>query len=141
MEIARYEKRVIAYFIDLMVAFLPCLAIGINIYLDVPLTQNIPIYFYVLGVQFATYILFVLLSIFFVMVSNGYTLGALIFGIRAVHLDRSRITFRDAIIRSITIGVLPMVLVNAIYMITIHTERTIFDRITETVVVDYRRRG
>jgi uncharacterized RDD family membrane protein YckC len=74
------------------------------------------------------------------MISRGFTLGSLIFGIKVMHPNRAPLLYREMFLRSITIGVLPMVLVNAIYMVAIHTERTIFDRITETVVVDYRHR-
>jgi uncharacterized RDD family membrane protein YckC len=91
-------------------------------------------------VEIASYLLFIIFTFFFILISKGYTFGSLIMGVKIIHPNRIPLTARDAFLRGATIGVLPMVLVNAIYMISVHTERTIFDRITETVVVDYRHR-
>lgn len=140
MEIARYEKRIIAYLIDLLIAFIPPLVLGIVIYFQIPFNTNIPIYFYFLAVELATYLLFIIFTFLFLMISKGFTLGSLFMGIKIMHPNRVPLTAREALLRGVTIGVLPMVLVNAVYMISVHTERTIFDRITETVVVDYRHR-
>ncbi len=140
MEIARYEKRIIAYLIDLILAFAPPLAAAIVVYLRLPPNFDLPLYFYFLGVEIASYLLFIIFSFFFIIISKGFTFGSLIMGIKIMHPNRIPLTARDAFLRGVTIGVLPMVLANAVYMLAIHTERTIFDRITETVVVDYRHR-
>jgi len=140
MEIARYEKRIIAYLIDLILAFAPPLAAAIVVYFRLPLNFDLPLYFYFLGVEIASYLLFIIFSFFFIIISKGFTFGSLIMGIKIMHPSRIPLTARDAFLRGVTIGVLPMVLANAVYMLAIHTERTIFDRITETVVVDYRHR-
>lgn len=140
MEIARYEKRLIAYLIDLLLAFIPPLVLAIILYSRIPANINPPFYFYVLAVELATYLLFIILSFFILVISRGFTIGAFIMGIKVIHPNRVPLTGREAFLRSVTIGVLPMVLANAIYMIIVHTERTVFDRITETVVVDYRHR-
>ena len=140
MEIARYEKRLTAYLIDLLLAFAPPLVLSIILYARIPSDINPPLYFYFLAVELVTYALFVFFSFFVLIISRGYTIGALIMGIKVIHPNRVPLTAREAFLRSITIGVLPMVLANAVYMIAVHTERTIFDRISETVVVDYRHR-
>ncbi len=140
MEIARYEKRIFAYLIDLVLAVAPSFAAAIVMYIYLPPNFDIPLYFYALGVEIASYLLFIIFTFFFILMSKGYTFGSLIMGIKIIHPNRIPLTARDAFLRGATIGVLPMVLVNAIYMISVHTERTIFDRITETVVVDYRHR-
>ncbi|MFA5421552.1 MAG: RDD family protein [Bacilli bacterium] len=140
MEIARYEKRVIAYLIDLLIAFAPPLVVAFLLYFHLPDGPSVPLYFYFLVVEIATYLLYIVFTFIFSMISRGFTLGSLIMGIKIMHPNRLPVTAREAFIRGVTIGLLPMVIVNAIYMISIHTERTIFDRITETVVVDYRHR-
>ena len=140
MEIARYEKRIIAYLIDLILAFAQPLAAAIVVYFRLPPNFDLPLYFYFLGVEIASYLLFIIFSFFFIIISKGFTFGSLIMGIKIMHPNRIPLTARDAFLRGVTIGVLPMVFVNAVYMLAIHTERTIFDRITETVVVDYRHR-
>ncbi len=140
MEIARYEKRVIAYLIDLVVAFAPAFASALILYFMYQSSFNLPIYFYVLAVELATYLVFIIFTFLFLVISKGFTFGSLILGIKVMHPNRLPLTARDAFLRGVTIGVLPLVLVNAIYMISVHTERTIFDRMTETVVVDYRHR-
>ncbi len=140
MEIARYEKRIIAYLIDLVLAVAPPCAASIILYIYLPTNFDIPLYFYFLGIEIASYLLFIINTFFFVVISRGFTFGSLIMGLKIIHPNRIPLTARDAFLRGATIGVLAMVLVNAIYMLSIHTERTIFDRITETVVVDYRHR-
>ncbi len=70
--------------------------------------------------------------------SNGYTLGGAMLRIKVVHMDDRDINYRDAFIRSVCLSIIPWVLVNAIYMLIVHTERTIFDKITDTIVIDRR---
>lgn len=140
MEIARYEKRVIAYLIDLVLALAAPCTFAIILYIQRPGDFNLPIYFYFLGIELAAYIIYNFLTFFFLVISRGFTFGSLIVGIKVIHPNRAPLRGREAFLRGVTIGVLPLVLVNAIYMLVIHTERTIFDRMTETVVVDYRHR-
>ncbi len=116
------------------------MAAAIVVYFRLPPNFDLPLYFYFLGVEIASYLLFIIFSFFFIIISKGFTFGSLIMGIKIMHPNRIPLTARDAFLRGVTIGVLPMVLANAVYMLAIHTERTIFDRITETVVVDYRHR-
>ena len=136
MKIARFDKRIIAYLIDMV------LAIGSGSYLAVffaTLTNwTMPWYFIILIGQFSSYFIYCLLTICALHWSNGYTIGSAILGIRTIHQDHSRVSVGDAIVKGVTLGILPMALINAIYMIVVHTEKTVFDRLTNTIVVDFR---
>lgn len=140
MEIARYEKRVIAYLIDLLVAFVPALGLFIFLYFffEPKLTTSIPSYFFALAAELLTYLFYVFLNFFFLVFSKGYTLGMLIIGTKVIHLSKRPPTVREIFLKTISIGLFPMVIVNVIYMLIVHTEKTIFDRISETIVVDAR---
>lgn len=138
MEIARYEKRIIAYLIDLVSATIPAFALFLFLYIFTKDKVDIPGYFFALAAQLLTFIFFVLFTFLFLIISKGYTLGSLIIGIKVIHITKRAPSIKESFLRAITIGVIPMVIINVIYMLAVHTEKTIFDRISETIVVDSR---
>lgn len=140
MEIARYEKRVISYLIDLLVAFLPALGLYIflSIYISRTMGIDIPSYFFALAAQLLTYVFYIIVNFFFLLFSKGYTLGMLIIGTKVIHVSKRPPNVREIFLKTISIGLVPLVIANVIYMLVVHTEKTIFDRISETIVVDAR---
>ena len=140
MNIARFEKRIIAYLIDMV------LAIGIVVtgyifgYLFIEPIRVIPWYFSIIIFLVIVWLIYMLINVNWLFFSNGRSLGALIVGIRVVHPNLERLTYKDCVCRSAALAIIPMVFVNAIYMLVVHTEKTAFDRMSKTVVVDWRNR-
>lgn len=136
MGIARFEKRIMAYLIDIVIAALS--AIPLTIVFAYLASWKIPWYFVLIIAQLLTWFFYALFSTCISHWSNGYTIGGAIFGIKSAHKNGQRINVSDAIIKGICIGILPFDIVNAAYMLIVHTEITIFDRMTDTIVIDIR---
>ena len=140
MNIARFEKRIIAYLIDMI------LAIGIVVtgyifgYIFIEPIRVIPWYFSIIIFLVLVWLIYMIINVNWLFFSNGRSLGALIVGIRVVHPNLERLTFKDCVCRCASLAIVPMVFVNAIYMLVVHTEKTAFDRMSKTVVVDWRNR-
>ena len=130
MRIARYEKRLIAYFIDFGIALAGALAIFFLIPLPLTIVEKI------LLSQIAAALIYFLVTFIMLLISNGYTIGSAITRIRVVRLDDERIDVKDALIRASSLAIFPWALINAINMLLIHTERTLFDRLSDTLVID-----
>ena len=140
MNIARFEKRIIAYLIDIV------LAIGIVTtgyifgYIYIEPIQGISWYFSILIFLILVWLIYMLINVNWLFFSNGRSLGTLICGTRVVHPNLERLTYKDCVCRSAALAIIPMVFVNAVYMLVVHTEKTAFDRMSKTVVVDWRNR-
>ncbi len=135
MGIARYERRLIAYLIDEIIA---CLAgAGCSVLLAVYAGLTSIFWFFLIAAASA-YVIFVILCTLFSSLSQGSTLGSLILGIKCVHPDGKRFGFRDSLVRAVSKGIFVAILANAIYMLASHTERSVFDRLNDSIVV-YRR--
>ena len=70
--------------------------------------------------------------------SKGRSFGAFIFGIKTTTKDNKVISTRNIWVKQLYLGLIPFVLANAIYMLVVHTELTLFDRITNTIVIDIK---
>ncbi len=138
MGIARYEKRLLAYLFDEVLACLFGVGIAILMYHFEVLGESIFL-IAVLSCVFA-YLVYVFLCTLVSALSGGMTFGFMVAGIKAIHSDGSPFTLRDAFIRAVTKGLLPAVLANAVYMLAVHSQRSIFDRLSDTLVIDKRRR-
>lgn len=132
MNIARYEKRIFAYLIDYLFPIL----IGVLAFL---LLKN---YF-----SYKVFDIFVIINWFIITaywiiyipvlcLFNGNTLGTLIFGIKVIPLKAEKITFKISLIRALTLSIPMMVIINAFYMLVVHSERTIFDILSESIVIN-----
>jgi len=134
MEIARYERRVLAYLLDILL----CLGCAFVVWYFVEWSHFLPVVVQIVILELLMGLFYMLFGGIFLKWSNGYTLGSAILRIKVVHMDDRDISYRDAFIRSICLSIIPWVLVNAVYMLIVHTERTIFDKLTDTIVVDRR---
>jgi len=132
MEIAKFTKRVFSYLIDLII----CFAIGAGCGVPLFMFTKIPWYFNMLITLSCCYGSYLLLCILFMSIFRGRSLGALIFGIKHVNQDGSNISIRNVIIKNLYLGLIPFTIVNAVYMLIVHTEKTLFDKITDTIVID-----
>lgn len=140
MNIATFGKRIWAYIIDMLLAYaIPVVAL-IFAYVRFSELNQIPVIFVVLGMLFATWFVFTFIYSIWLFASNGRTLGRLIFGLRVVHTDISRLSFSVCLARAATEGCIILIGISAIYTLAVHTEKTVFDRLTNTVVSDWRNR-
>jgi uncharacterized RDD family membrane protein YckC len=136
MEIARYEKRVFGWLIDRLLSWL----LGGALFYPYHLLfgAGFSPYFLVLLSILSAYLLYVLGVTFFLWISNGRTLGSLFLGTKSFHPDGERLSFADSFLKALLTGVVAMAFLNALYMLFSHTERSAFDRLTNTLVVDVR---
>lgn len=136
MEIARYEKRMLGWTIDKVFSLLALAAVLTVEILYLP--KEFALYLEILIAIASGYVFYVIVNTFFLAVFNGRTLGMALVGIKTCHADKRRISFSEAFLKALTTGMTAMDLVNSIYMLSSHTERSVFDRLTNTLVVDHR---
>ena len=136
MKIARFTKRIVAWIIDEIIPF----AGAITFFVFATRFNFFPtgVAYKILIMFLIAYGLVVLISYPVLNFSNLLTLGGAIMGIRVSHVDGGKIKFREALLKSILVGVIAFALVNAIYMLIVRTERSVFDRLTDTYVAEYR---
>lgn len=131
-EPARFNKRVIAYLIDLLISY------GIGAWLSsyLYLKTSFPWYFSLFLTILICYLVYILINTPFMAISRGKTFGGLILGIKMVTKDNHNVSFRQIFIKNIYLGLLPFSIANAIYMLIVHTEITLFDKMTDTITID-----
>ncbi len=135
MEIARFNKRVFAFLVD----YLSPMTIGAV--LSYPLfkfVDGLPLYFAIIISALICYGVYLLFNVPIMYFSKGSTLGSFIFRIKTVKKDNSKLTIRSILVKHLYLGLLPFTIANAIYMLVVHTEQTLFDRITNTIVIDIK---
>ena len=131
MQIASFEKRVFAYIID----FGLCLTASILFYIFV--CQNIFMWHSIFSLVVCPVVssfLFILLG-FLVYFTNGVTLGNAIFKLKMVSIKFQKLSLRQVMVKYLPLSLIPCVIINAIYMLVKHTEKTIFDNLSHTVSV------
>jgi uncharacterized RDD family membrane protein YckC len=137
MIIARYEKRLGGWAIDKALSLLALAGILVpeilffprdfSLFIEILIAVVGAYFFYVISVSFALYLF------------NGYSLGMAICGIRTYHATKDRLRFSEAFLKALMTGFTAMDLINSIYMLSTHTERSVFDRLTNTLVIDTRQ--
>lgn len=134
MKVVRFDRRVIAYIIDFIIS----MALSFGVFYFIYKFSQLPIlsYFYILTVlfQILIYSFINTLMLFF----SGTTIGSAIMRIKVIPLHKEKLTFRICLIRCLSLSVFVATLINALYMLTVHTEMTIFDRLSQTMVIDAR---
>lgn len=136
MNFAKPIQRIVAYIIDYVICHIPSVILAVLLFIYVPSLK----WYCILLLSFLLYWLsFIVFNSFFLFVSNGFTLGGLIAKVRVVRSHLERLQYRDAFVRAASLGLLIMVIVNVFYMLIVHTERTIFDRISDTIVISYQK--
>ncbi len=136
MNIARYEKRIGGWLVDKAISY--CV-LGLAIWLFVSLLgPDFSAYLSVLLSILVSYFFFVIFNTLFLWISNGRTVGNLIFGIKVSHPSGNRLGFTESLLKSLLVGAMAMDIINSVYMLSNHTERSVFDRMTNTNVIDTR---
>lgn len=141
MNPAKFPKRVISYVFDMVLSFIISLALIIlgSIFLDG--FANLGIFYIVLIFFGLLWFVYTFIFTFWLFLSNGRSLGMLIFGLRVVHKDVSRLSFGDSLARCASEGMLVFIIIDLFYVLINNSERTAFDRISNTYVVDWRHRS
>lgn len=133
MQIAVFEKRLMAYIVDYSIAFAISLGIVISYslsfpagfleFVDITLVLSAAVYFVL---SFIGYMLF-----------NGTTIGKLIFRIRVVNKkDYTRISIGTSFFRAAMQSVIVIAILNVIYQLIYRSSESIFDDSTNTICVN-----
>ena len=136
MNIARYEKRMLGWLIDKVISLLAFGGILAVEILFIP--HNFSLFLEILIAGLGGYFFYVLSVSLYLFFGNGYTFGMQLLGIRTYHATKDHLRFSESFLKALMTGFTAMDLVNSIYMLSEHTERSVFDRLTNTLVVDVR---
>lgn len=132
MKIAGFEKRIISYLIDFVIPLLLAVYLSFRI-----LEKNsAPWLEYVLLIEVLAASIYTFINTIFMALTHGLTLGTLIVKTKITPLNSKNMHIRRILIRNVGMAVLPMVFVNIFFMLTVHTERSIFDRLSDSIVVN-----
>mgnify|MGYP001313710198 FL=1 len=136
MNIARFDKRIFGWLID---EILP-LGGGVTLayFLWVWMGTQMSIFLIVFLSVIGDYILYILINAITMSITRGATIGMAIFGIKTVHPEGVKLKAGECWLKCLLTGVIAMDFINAIFMLSVHTERSAFDRMTNTLVVDKR---
>ena len=140
MNIASYSKRLGKYAVDFVFACLFPAGILIYVFYFAHNLLNIPPLFLGIIIVASEWIFYTIINTAWMHISNGRTLGSLIFGVRIIKPNLARLSFGDCIARNISEGFIIMMVISWVYMLAVGTEKSIFDRMTNTVAVDWRNR-
>lgn len=130
--IARFEKRLFSYLVD----FILPLAGGILtslLFLKIPYFPWFVIFIFAI---LFTYFYYLFINLVLMAIFKYRTLGMIIFKTKMIKNDGSEAAFKDCVVKCLYLGLVPFSVINAIYMITVHTEITLFDKMTNTLVVE-----
>jgi uncharacterized RDD family membrane protein YckC len=136
MTIARYEKRIGAWAVDKLLS-LALFALFIYFFPQW-FGPEASLFLIVILSYLISYVFYVLFNSLFCFFGNGWTLGMLLFGIKAVHSDGRHLRFKEAFVKVLLTGLIVVDIANSLYMLVTHTERSCFDRMSETSVIDTR---
>lgn len=132
MQRANYERRMLAFIFDIIFSFI--FAIFLNIFAKKVLKISFPLWLD------TTYVMTCFSYFFYVTfayyVFDGVTLGGLLFNVRIVNKDNSRINLKTSAMRSILLAVLFLSLYNIVYMLINKTQVSFYDDATDTKAVE-----
>lgn len=134
MNLAKLHKKILAYLIDLFLTSLLPLAIAVLAYFLV--RPIFDLYVYVIFFMALEFIFFTLFNAILLRATNGKTIGGFICSNLLIHNDLVPLTFGDCLVRSVSLSIPVLALINLIYMLCAHQERAIYDQISDTIMVD-----
>lgn len=132
MNVPRFDRRIVSYLIDLIV---PTILSLLTYFLQ---KNNFDIFDHLsffLWTELFTIIYFLIFNAMCAYVFNGNTIGNLITKTKMVSLDGKRLSFIQVLLKYVPLCIWPTVLINASYMLYVHTETTIYDTLSKTIVV------
>ena len=132
MNVLVHEKRFLATLIDagigMVLAFI--VSILLNLLLDIRFTNFD--YYYIIMFNI-TMFLYQFLCIIF---SKNQTIGLYLVGLKLLSNDWEKVSLKQNMLRSLTISIPVLFVINLLYMVVYKTSFTLFDDISDTMVVN-----
>ena len=125
------EKRTLSYLIDYAIALIisVLLILFANLtFIDSPFLNNVT---KVLSLTFLTYFI---ISVLFLKLFKGKTIGRILTGLRVCSISGSSLSFGQILIRSLSESLLIMGVVNLGYILYYRNNYTLFDKVSDTCV-------
>ena len=132
MNIPRFDKRIISYLIDLII---PSILSLLTYFLLKHSFQILDYLTFFLWVEFFAMVYFLLINSLFAYLFNGNTIGNLFTKTKMVSIDGKRLTLNQVLLKYLPLSLWPTVIINAFYMLYVHTESTIYDTLSNSIVI------
>ena len=132
MNIPRFDKRIISYFIDLII---PSILSLLTYFLLKHSFQILDYLTFFLWVEFFAMVYFLLINSLFAYLFNGNTIGNLFTKTKMVSIDGKRLTLKQVLLKYLPLSLWPTIIINAFYMLYVHTESTIYDTLSNSIVI------
>ena len=132
MNIPRFDKRIISYLIDLII---PSLLSLLTYFLLKHSFQILDYLTFFLWVEFFAMVYFLLINSLFAYLFNGNTIGNLFTKTKMVSIDGKRLTLKQVLLKYLPLSLWPTIIINAFYMLYVHTESTIYDTLSNSIVI------
>lgn len=132
MNIPRFDKRIISYLIDLII---PSILSLLTYFLLKHSFQILDYLTFFLWVEFFAMVYFLLINSLFAYLFNGNTIGNLFTKAKMVSIDGKRLTLKQVLLKYLPLSLWPTVIINAFYMLYVHTESTIYDTLSNSIVI------
>ena len=132
MNIPRFDKRIISYLIDLII---PSILSLLTYFLLKHSFQILDYLTFFLWVEFFAMVYFLLINSLFAYLFNGNTIGNLFTKTKMVSIDGKRLTLKQVLLKDLPLSLWPTVIINAFYMLYVHTESTIYDTLSNSIVI------
>ena len=134
MNNARRISRITAYLIDLIIATSIAFSIVIIIiYASRYLNWFLNVFLFF----FFGWLVYSIINTITLYFFHGRTIGSYLLHIKIMKTNMAPLSFKNALIKSVAIGLVVLVIVNAIFMLVVKTERTIFDRLSDTIALSW----
>ncbi len=128
MNLMLHEKRLLATFVDAALIALFCFILSIP--LGIPFFS----YDYYLVISFTVLMFFY--QFFTLLIFKNRTLGMAVVGIMVLSKNRENMNFKQIVLRSVSISIPILFFVNIGYVFLNRDSKTIFDEISNSVVVN-----
>lgn len=132
MNIPRFDKRIISYLIDLII---PSILSLLTYFLLKHSFQILDYLTFFLWVEFFAMVYFLLINSLFAYLFNGNTIGNLFTKTKMVSIDGKRLTLKQVLLKYLPLSLWPTIIINAFYMLYVHTESTIYDTLSNSIVI------
>lgn len=132
MNIPRFDKRIISYLIDLII---PSILSLLTYFLLKHSFQILDYLTFFLWVEFFAMVYFLLINSLLAYLFNGNTIGNLFTKTKMVSIDGKRLTLKQVLLKYLPLSLWPTIIINAFYMLYVHTESTIYDTLSNSIVI------
>ena len=132
MNIPRFDKRIISYFIDLII---PSILSLLTYFLLKRSFQILDYLTFFLWVEFFAMVYFLLINSLLAYLFNGNTIGNLFTKTKMVSIDGKKLTLKQVLLKYLPLSLWPTIIINAFYMLYVHTESTIYDTLSNSIVI------